>query len=159
MMSLTSVDVERLEGPLSTGSLDGSVRVGSRNSPIRLARSKSGSMRTWSSAGSGAERVETLLKQALDLVRGHGMKAQRDGFGPPIYDRRVLLFYGSWVVLLVMAWGMLDAAYHRDSIWREADQNKVVWVLVQFIPFVGTMAYYILVHRTLLEAEDRVRRS
>jgi hypothetical protein len=54
---------------------------------------------------------------------------------------------------------MLDAAYHRDSIWREADQNKVVWVVVQFIPFVGTMAYYILVHRTLPEAEDRVRRS
>lgn len=54
---------------------------------------------------------------------------------------------------------MLDAAYHRDSFWREADQNKVVWVVVQFIPFVGTMAYYILVHRTLLEAEDRVRRS
>jgi hypothetical protein len=79
--------------------------------------------------------------------------------GPPMYDRRMLLFYGSWLVLLVMAWGMLDAAYHRDSIWREADQNKVAWVLVQFIPFVGTMAYYILVHRMLLEAENGVRRS
>jgi len=29
-----------------------------------------------------------------------------------------------------MAWGIIDAAYHRDSVWREADQNKVVWVLV-----------------------------
>jgi hypothetical protein len=76
-----------------------------------------------------------------------------------MYDRRMLLFYGSWLVLLVMAWGMLDAAYHRDSIWREADQNKVAWVLVQFIPFVGTMAYYILVHRMLLEAENGVRRG
>jgi len=33
-----------------------------------------------------------------------------------------------------MAWGIIDAAYHRDSVWREADQNKVVWVLVQLIP-------------------------
>jgi hypothetical protein len=77
------------------------------------------------------------------------------GFYPPM----VLLYYGWPLVLLAMAWGVLDAAYHRDSVWREADQNKVVWVIVQFIPLVGTMAYYILVHRTLLEAESRVRRS
>lgn len=77
------------------------------------------------------------------------------GFYPPV----LLLVFGPWPVLAVTAWGMLDAAYHRDSVWREADQNKVVWVLVQLIPLVGTVAYYILVHRTLLEAEDRVRRS
>jgi len=77
------------------------------------------------------------------------------GFYPPM----VLLYYGWPLVLLAMTWGILDAAYHRDSVWREADQNKVVWVIVQFIPLVGTMAYYILVHRTLLEAESRVRRS
>ena len=73
------------------------------------------------------------------------------GFYPPI----VLLYYGWPLVLLAMAWGILDAAYHRDSVWREADQNKVVWVLVQFIPLVGTMAYYILVHPTVLESENR----
>ena len=77
------------------------------------------------------------------------------GFYPPI----VLLYYGWPLVPLAMVWGMLDAAYHRDSVWREADQNKVVWVIVQFIPLVGTMAYYILVHRTLLDAEDRVPRQ
>ena len=77
------------------------------------------------------------------------------GFYSPV----LLLIIGPWLVLPVMAWGMLDAAYHRDSVWREADQNKVVWVLVQFIPLVGTMAYYILVHPTVLEAENRVRRS
>jgi uncharacterized membrane protein len=77
------------------------------------------------------------------------------GFYPPM----VLVYYGWPLVLLAMAWGVFDAAYHRDSVWREADQNKVVWVIVQFIPLVGTMAYYILVHRTLLEAESRVRRS
>ena len=71
------------------------------------------------------------------------------GFYPPL----LLLYYGWPLVLLAMAWGILDAAYHRDSVWREADQSKVVWVLVQFIPFVGTMAYYILVHPTVLDAE------
>jgi len=77
------------------------------------------------------------------------------GFYPPI----VLLYYGWPLVPLAMAWGILDAAYHRDSVWRDADQNKVAWVLVQFIPLVDTMAYYILVHPTVLEAENRVRRS
>jgi peptidoglycan/LPS O-acetylase OafA/YrhL len=75
------------------------------------------------------------------------------------YLPMVLLYYGWPLVLLAMAWGILDAAYHPDSVWRDADQNKVAWVLVQFIPLVGTMAYYILVHPTVLEAEDRVRRS
>ena len=68
------------------------------------------------------------------------------------------LVFGLFPILLMMAWGIRDAAFHRDSVWREADQNKIVWVLVQFIPVLGTMAYYILVHRTLLEAEDRVPR-
>jgi uncharacterized membrane protein len=71
------------------------------------------------------------------------------------YLPMVLLYYGWPLVLLAMAWGILDAAYHRDSVWRDADQNKVAWVLVQFIPLVGTMAYYILVHPTVLEAENR----
>lgn len=70
-----------------------------------------------------------------------------------------LLVYGQWLALLVMAWGMLDAASHRDSVWRAADQNKIVWVIVQFIPVLGTMGYYVLVHRTLLDAEDRVPRA
>src|SRR5215204_4535447 len=75
------------------------------------------------------------------------------------YLPMVLLYYGWPLVPVAMAWGMLDAASHRDSVWRDADQNKVAWVLVQFIPLVGTIAYYILVHATVLEAEYRVRRS
>jgi hypothetical protein len=67
--------------------------------------------------------------------------------------------FGQFPVLLVMACGILDAAYHRDSVWRAADQNKLVWVIVQFLPVLGTMGYYVLVHRTLLEAEDRVPRE
>jgi hypothetical protein len=30
---------------------------------------------------------------------------------------------------------------------------------VQFIPLVGTLAYFILVHLTVLEADNQVRRS
>jgi len=70
-----------------------------------------------------------------------------------------LVFYGQWLVLLAMAWGILDAALHRDSVWRVADQNKLVWVIVQFIPLLGTIGYYILIHRTLLDAEDRLPRA
>jgi hypothetical protein len=71
----------------------------------------------------------------------------------------VLLYYGWPLVPSGDGVGILDAAYHRDSVWRDADKNKVAWVLVQFIPLVGTMAYYILVHPTVLEAENRVGRS
>ena len=47
-----------------------------QNSPIRSARSKSGSMRTWSSParGSRPERVQALRKPALELVGSHGWK-------------------------------------------------------------------------------------
>jgi hypothetical protein len=44
------------------------------------------------------------------------------GFYPPM----VLPYYGWPLVLLAMAGGILDAAYHRDFVWRDADQNKVV---------------------------------
>jgi hypothetical protein len=70
------------------------------------------------------------------------------GFYPPV----PLLLYGWPLLPLAILWGMLDAAYHRDSVWREADPNKVDCVLVQLIPLVGTMAYYILVHPTVVEA-------
>jgi 4-amino-4-deoxy-L-arabinose transferase-like glycosyltransferase len=39
------------------------------------------------------------------------------------YRPMVLLYYGWPLVLLAIAWGILDAAYHRDSVWRDADQN------------------------------------
>jgi hypothetical protein len=44
-----------------------------QNSPIRSARSKSGSMRTWSSSarGSRPERVQALTRPALELVGSH----------------------------------------------------------------------------------------
>lgn len=60
-------------------------------------------------------------------------------------------------VLGLMSWGILDAAIHRDSVWQDADQDKLVWVLVQLLPVLGTAAYLIAVHRALLEAEDRMR--
>jgi hypothetical protein len=52
----------------------------------------------------------------------------------PNLDPLVFLLVLGWLLVpLAMAWGILDAAYHRDSVWREADQNKVVWVLVQLV--------------------------
>jgi hypothetical protein len=52
-----------------------------------------------------------------------------------------------------MALGILDAAAHPDSVWRKADQNKLVWVLVQLLPVTGTLAYAILVRPALVAAE------
>jgi hypothetical protein len=100
-------------------------------------------------------REGRIVLWILTVLLLAGLVTPALGFYPPV----VLLVYGWWLVLPAMAWGMLDAAYHRDSVWHEADQNKVVWVLVQFIPLVGTLAYYILVHPTLLGAEKHVPRS
>ncbi len=34
-------------------------------------------------------------------------------------------------VVFVMVWNLLSAALIPDSVWREADQNKAVWVFLQ----------------------------
>jgi hypothetical protein len=57
------------------------------------------------------------------------------------------------IVYVAMAIGILDAAAHPDSVWRKADQNKLVWVLVQLLPVTGTLAYAILVRPALVAAE------
>ena len=68
-----------------------------------------------------------------------------------------LFSFVPWAVL--MAWGILDAAVHPDSAWDAADQNKIVWVLVQLIPVIGTVAYYVLIHRAVVDASNRRRRQ
>ena len=40
-------------------------------------------------------------------------------------------------------WGIIDAAVRPESLWQRANQNKVVWILVQiFLGFIGAIAYF-----------------
>jgi hypothetical protein len=52
-------------------------------------------------------------------------------------------FFLIWVAIIgLMAWAAIDAALVPDSAWREADQSKIVWVLIAvFLPIVGALAY------------------
>jgi hypothetical protein len=68
------------------------------------------------------------------------------------------LVFLQFPVLLVMAWGISTRLTTVTPSGAKPIQNKIDWVLVQFIPVLGTVGYYILVHRALLEAEDRVPR-
>jgi hypothetical protein len=44
-----------------------------QNSPIRTARSKSGSIRTWSTAGSRSEGIQALTELLFGLLQAHGI--------------------------------------------------------------------------------------
>lgn len=40
-------------------------------------------------------------------------------------------------------WGIIDAAVRPDSQWRAANQNKIVWVLLQiFLGIIGAIVYF-----------------
>ncbi|MFA5892332.1 MAG: PLDc N-terminal domain-containing protein [Actinomycetota bacterium] len=40
-------------------------------------------------------------------------------------------------------WGIIDAAVRPESLWQGANQNKVVWILVQiFLGVIGSIVYF-----------------
>ena len=52
-------------------------------------------------------------------------------------------------------WGLVDALQRPDADWEQAQQNKLVWILVMiFVGFVGTLIY-LLVARPRLEEVKR----
>ncbi len=58
-------------------------------------------------------------------------------------------------VLLPVA-GVLHAALTPDSMWRDANQNKIVWILVQiFLGIFGAIAYFVAVRPQLESARLR----
>ncbi|HEV8572504.1 MAG TPA: PLDc N-terminal domain-containing protein [Actinomycetota bacterium] len=61
------------------------------------------------------------------------------------------VFFLIWLAALVlMAWAAIDAALVPDSAWHEADQSKIVWVLISvFLPIVGALAYLIAIRPRL----------
>jgi hypothetical protein len=50
--------------------------------------------------------------------------AQKKQQGTPLFPLLVLFF-----IVVLPLWGIFDAAGRRESQWREAEQNKIVWVL------------------------------
>lgn len=60
----------------------------------------------------------------------------------------LLVMLGPFVVLPI--WGIMDAAFRSDSEWQAADQNKIVWILVQiFLNVVGALAYFLVIRPKL----------
>lgn len=60
------------------------------------------------------------------------------------------------VLLLFVAfpiWGIIDAATRPDSEWAVADQNKIVWLLVQvFLWMIGSLVYFLAIRPKLVQA-------
>ena len=47
---------------------------------------------------------------------------------------------------VIPIWGIIDAAVRPDPVWAAAQQNKVVWIIVQvFLGTVGTIAYVVAI--------------
>ena len=58
----------------------------------------------------------------------------------------ILLMFG-FVVLPV--WGIISAAMRPDNVWSAAQQNKIVWILVQiFLGGIGAAVYFIAFDRS-----------
>jgi quinol-cytochrome oxidoreductase complex cytochrome b subunit len=59
-----------------------------------------------------------------------------------------LLFILLFMVLPII--GVLDAALTPDSVWAEANQNKIVWIVVQiFLGIFGAIAYFVAIRPKL----------
>jgi uncharacterized membrane protein YraQ (UPF0718 family) len=49
--------------------------------------------------------------------------------------------------------GVIDAALTPDSLWAAANQNKIVWILVQiFLGIFGAIAYFVAIRPRLKSA-------
>lgn len=56
--------------------------------------------------------------------------------------------------VVIPLWGTIDAALRPDSAWREADQNKLLWVALQiFLWGFGSIAYLIAIRPKLRDVE------
>ena len=54
------------------------------------------------------------------------------------------------VAFVLPAWGIVDAAIRPDNVWSAAQQNKLVWVVVQIVvPVIGTIVYFAVVRPKL----------
>lgn len=81
-----------------------------------------------------------------------------------IVARIDLLFVLAWSAPALAFLGAIDAALKPDSAWRAADQNKLIWVLLQGagalalgLGALATLAYIALVRPHLLPVKDRAQ--
>lgn len=53
-------------------------------------------------------------------------------------------------------WGIVDAALRPDNVWTRANQNKVVWILLQFfLGILGAIVYFAAIRPKLRDATSR----
>jgi hypothetical protein len=61
----------------------------------------------------------------------------------------LLIFVGTILPL----WGIIDAALRPDDVWARANQNKLVWILLQiFLGPLGAVAYFAAIRPKLKAA-------
>jgi hypothetical protein len=57
---------------------------------------------------------------------------------------------------VVPVWGIVDAAVRPDSVWAAAEQNKIVWVLIQvFLWTLGAAVYFVAIRPKLKAVQAR----
>jgi heme/copper-type cytochrome/quinol oxidase subunit 2 len=67
---------------------------------------------------------------------------------PGGFELFILLFILLFVALPIA--GVIDAALTPDSVWADANQNKIVWIIVQiFLGLFGAIAYFVAVRPKL----------
>jgi nitrate/nitrite transporter NarK len=65
----------------------------------------------------------------------------------------LLIVLTMFVLVVFPIWGIIDAALRPDDVWARANQNKVVWILVQiFLSTLGALIYFLAIRPKLAAA-------
>lgn len=68
---------------------------------------------------------------------------------PGVSIELFFLFFILLFVALPIA-GVIDAALTPDSVWADANQSKIVWIVVQiFLGLFGAIAYFVAIRPKL----------
>lgn len=68
------------------------------------------------------------------------------GLGAP----ELIILFVLLMFMVFPVWGIVDAATKPDSTWAAAEQNKIVWVLIQiFLGALGTAIYFLAIRPKL----------
>jgi hypothetical protein len=123
--------------------------LGPRRSPMVITEASSGRGRVFTVVDEveSADHNQALPHPNLSEGLLEGSTVEDVGF-PGGIESFFLLFMLLFIVVPII--GIIDAALIPDSAWVNANQNKIVWIVVQiFLGIFGAAAYFVAIRPKL----------
>ena len=71
------------------------------------------------------------------------------GLGAP----EIIILFIMLAVFVIPIWGIVDAAVRPTPVWTAAGQNKVLWIVLQFVlGILGAIIYFAAIRPKLVAA-------